>query len=256
MNRDIVVLGLIGCVGCLPNPEPVHWEAFDVDALRDALANPTAAVTEATITEAAANVAAGQAAFRELGTFIADTFLSLAGDASGHGVIPQAIPQAHWVIPQALDGTSVYAMLACPGEDPGAIGLFEHGYMRLDSPTLTQELIESRSFGGDLQLEFFDCEIGQFSYVGAVPAHFDVERLEVGLNPENVRYRDLVKGEDGMLSSRSLIGLEQTQQLLTLESGGTLSLISQPFILTLQLVGTNGTLVCVIIDDEFVCTPP
>lgn len=251
-TQNIRVVALIGCVGCLPDPEPVHWDAVDMDALRDALANPTAAVTEATTAEASANVASGQAAYRELGTFIADTFLSLAGDASGNGVIPHA----HWVIPQALDGTSVYAMLACPGEDPDAIGHFEHGYMRLDSSTLTHELIESRSFGGDLQLEFFDCQIGQFSYVGAVPGHFDVERLEVGLNPEKVTYRDLVKGEDGMLSSRSLIGLEQTQQLLILGSGGTLSLISQPFILTLQLVGTNGILVCVIIDDEFVCTPP
>lgn len=242
---SLVVLALSGCLGCLPDPEPVHWDALDMDALRDALANPTAEVTKATTAEAAARVVSGQAAFREFSRFILGRFLPLPGDAGGD-----------WVIPQALDGTSVYAMLACPGEDPTAIGHFEHGYMRLDSPTLTQALIESRSFGGDLQLGFRNCRIGQFVYEGAIPAHLDAERVEIGLNPENVRYRDLVKGEEGTLSSPSLIGLLQTQQLLTLGSGRTLTLISQPFILTLQLVGTNGTLVCEILDREFVCTPP
>lgn len=241
----IAAIALIGCVGCLPDPEPVRWDAFDLDALRDALANPTAPITDQTLVEAADLAAPPRLAYVELSRFVVQTLLSLAGDGGGK-----------WVIPQALDGTSVYAMLACPGEDPDGMAYFEHGYMRLDSPTLTQELIESRSFGGDLQLSFVDCQVGQFNFAGNVPAHLDREQLEVGLGVDDAAYRDLVTGEDGKLGWPTLIAIDRSKQLLTLSSGETLALIWQPFLPTLQLIGANATLVCEVIDGELVCTPP
>jgi hypothetical protein len=243
--RHSLALALLGCVGCLPDPEPIRWDPVDMDGLRDGLANPTAAVTEQSVAEAADQVIAARPAYVVLASFIAATFLTETGDANGN-----------WLIPRALEGTSVYALLACPGQDPHAIGSFVHGYIRLDSPSLTQELIESRSFGGDLQLRFVDCVVGQFSFAGAIPAHLDQERFELGLGIDEAEYRDLLTGETGQLGTPTLLEVDRSKQLLTLASGETLTLIWQPFALTLELLGSNGSLVCEVIDDAFVCAPP
>lgn len=239
-----LALACIACPACLPQPAPVEWDALDTEALREQIANPTGEVTDATIDEVTAIVVADLPAYRTITSFL---LLGLIQPFSA-----DAAPA--WVFPQALNGTSVYALLACPGEDVNAQDVgFAYGWMRVDSPTLTQALIESRSLGGDLQLSFEACRIGEYTFNGPAPAHFDEDRPDLGVGMQ-ISYTAQLAAREGVLDQSLLIDDDGAHVVFTLASGQTLTLEWSPLTLTLELLGTNGALVCEVIDDALECT--
>jgi hypothetical protein len=56
-----------------------------------------------------------------------------------------------WVVPQALHGTSVYVLVACPGPLDADWDPFTHGSMRVDSPTLDADVISTFAIRGQLR---------------------------------------------------------------------------------------------------------
>ncbi|PRQ05439.1 hypothetical protein ENSA5_02600 [Enhygromyxa salina] len=246
MTRAALVLfALVSGLACLPDPAPIQWAPVDIEALREQLANPSGEVSEATTDEVAARFVRRREAHRAIGNYIHGVF---AGEGEG--------ASARFVTPRALSGTSVYALVACPGPDLRAADVgFAYGAIRLDSPTLTEELIASRSFGGDLLLSFSGCQIAGFTFDGSAPAHFDDDRLELAVDL-NIDYRNEAAGIERSLSEPLLVGLAWTKILFTLESGDTLTIEWAPLELSLELVGANGSLTCEVVGAGLDCEPP
>ena len=132
-----VVLGAALALACAPDVEPIRWDELDIDALREQLDNPTGEVTQASADEVAAEIVRNRAAYLAISDYLDRVFLE---------------PEAGRLEPlepldvgaQQAEGTSVFALFACPGEDPAATDVgFAHGTMRVDSPRLTRELVEA-----------------------------------------------------------------------------------------------------------------
>ena len=51
-------------LGCTPELEPIHWDAIDIDALREAIANPTGTVDEASVEQVADAIVQRSGAYR------------------------------------------------------------------------------------------------------------------------------------------------------------------------------------------------
>lgn len=242
-------LGLFAlALGCTPELEPIRWDGIDVAGLRQAIASPTGIVDEASADEVAAAIVQRQEPYRVLSDYLHQVFESDVEDAAG----------PTWVIPQALDGTSVYVLVACPGPLGDEAPPFSQGSMRIDSPTLSADLISTFAIRGQLLLSFSNCMIDDYSFNGVAPAFHDSELRELGVVPQLEVVRDGGGEPSYALREPILVdaAAERVSALFELDSGDTLALDWSPTQLALRLRGRDGALVCTIVGELLECVPP
>lgn len=255
MNRRCSAALLAGLIGsaCLPNLEPITWELLDVEALRDAIAHPDGLVTATTANEMAHEIIANREVDVTLSTYFDNVFIESAPSEPE----PAAPPT-----PAHASGTSLYALVACPGAllDASDVG-FTHGTMRVDSGSIHGKLDDPRQIVDDMQLSFESCEIGRYVIDGVARAHHDPERAQILIAPA-LEVFDQVSGATGRLTlpmifdwSDPVMGVGALiSVLITLESGKTLVLEIEGT--ELRLRGSNGALVCTIMLGNLGCVPP
>ncbi|GEM_PF-6700871 len=241
----------LGGLACVPELEPIRWEAIDIEALRDAVASPTGIVDEQSTQEIADSLVRDNDAYQVLAQYIRAVF---SATASPDG------PGPRWLIPQALGGTSIYALVACPGTElDGGEFSFANGFMQIDSPTLTAELVSSFEVSGDLLLSFVGCRIGELVFDGGAPAHYVSDPIEIGVIPRDLRY-ELLGSDEPYTIEQPLLWSESDQLslLFTLDSGETLALDWQGDgdELDAELRGANGSLICSLLESGLSCVPP
>lgn len=244
-------LTLVSGLACTPDLAPIEWDAVDIEALRNAIANPTGIVDEASSKEVADSIVEGSEAYRLLAAFIHAVFVADEGTSPDASVV--------WVVPQALGGTSVYALVACPGDSLDGEASFANGFLRVDSPTITADLISTFAIEGSILLGFSACQIGDYVFDGGGPAYHGTAPVELAFVPtQGLRS---TRGEDQTL----VLSLDEpvmwelggaVSLLFTLSSGATLALDLDPLSAELQLRGVNGALTCEITPDGLVCTTP
>lgn len=239
---------LVVALGCTPELEPIHWEAIDMDALREAIARPTADVDEANSNEVGAAIVQHHEAQRVLAEYLHTVFL---GAESGDRQPP-------YVAPQALDGTSVYLLVSCPGPLSDAHQQpFAHGSMRVDSPTLDAEVLSTLFVRGQLRSSFEDCRIGEHVFDGVARVFIDTEPIELGFVPELEVVRLRTPNEPYQLREPMLWdAADRVSALFDLRSGETLVLdwsVDEP---GLRLRGRNGELICSRVGGSLDCNPP
>jgi len=243
----LAVAGL--AASCFPDPQPVRWEPIDVEQLKDDLANPTGEVNPETSKEVAEGLIGNEAALREVLKFI-DLIYTLSQDDQG-GLTA--------VVPRELDGTNIFMRIACPGTDPlDPDTTFQQGELRLDSPSFTDEFLETFEVKGDVHMDFTECRIGPFEYEGSVPAHYDSDAAEAAIDLD-LDFFDHGLDAGGSFHYPLFTGLDTGVQLLyTLESGGTLVLEWVDDLQMIDLRGANGLFLCSLDIDaiDLVCAAP
>lgn len=245
MSRRVVVMAL--ALGCTPELEPIRWQPIDIDALREAIANPTGTVDEAGADQVAAAIVQRHEPYRVLANYLHEVFID---DEAG-----TADPVR--VLPQALEGTSVYVLVACPGPVGSTRSPFSHGSMRIDSPTLDAEMISSLDFGGQLRLSFTACEIEDLVFAGVARAYHGSDPAELGVVPQlTVARRDQADAVYRLLEPVLWDAPDRFSALFELSSGETLALDWYATHPELRLRGNNGALVCEIVGAELECVPP
>jgi hypothetical protein len=234
-------------LGCTPELEPIRWEAIDVEALREAIAQPTGDVDEATSNEVGAAIVQRHEAQRVLAEYLHSVFV---GAESGDQQPPH-------VAPQALDGTSVYLLVACPGPLGDYEQPFAHGSMRVDSPTLDAEVLSTLFVRGQLRSSFSDCRIDEYVFDGVARIFIDTEPSELGFVPELEVVRLRTPDEPYELREAMLWDAAgRVSALFELRSGKTLVLdwhVHEP---ELRLRGRNGELLCAVVGGSLKCDPP
>lgn len=237
--------------GCRPQLEPIRWQPLDIEALREAVAHPTGFVDEAAANEVAYAVVAGHESYRALSGFLHQVFAEPEPGASGDtGPV--------WVVPQALSGTSVYLLVACPGPDLDPGQPFAHGSLRIDSPSLDADVVATWAIEGQVRLGFDGCRIGDLVFDGSGPFYHASEPFELGFAP-TLEVVDLAAPELPPIEIAEPLlwdPLDQVSAVFELESGETLVLDWRATDLELLLRGVNGALTCTIVDAELVCEPP
>ena len=238
---------LVLALGCTPELEPIRWQPIDIDALRQAIAEPTGFVDEASANEVAAAIVQRNEPYRVLAEYLHGVFM---GAEAGEVGPP-------WLVPQALAGTSVYVMVACPGPLDDFAEPFAHGSMRIDSPTLDAEVISTFAVRGQLRLSFTACEIDEYVFEGTARAFHDSDPHELGLTPElDVAW---LAQPDQPYTLREPVLLDaagRVSALFELSSGETLALDWYVTQVELHLRGRNGELLCTIVDSSLDCVPP
>ncbi len=244
---EAALLVTILVLACTPELEPIHWPALDIEGLREAIANPTGVVDEASTNEIADEIVNDGRARQLLSEFIHEVFVEAQDSDAG----------PIWVAPRALAGTSVYVLVACPGPELVDEDGFAHGFMRVDSPILDAELISTFEIRGQLLLSFSACQIGDLVFEGSARAHHDLEAREVAFDPD-IEHVELGRdGHTGELDEPVLwTGTDWISALFELESHDTLVLEWRPKTTELRLRGRTGALVCEVVDDELSCVPP
>lgn len=182
--HELVLLSAACCaVACNPGVEVPQWEPLDVEALRSVVENPTARFADDpefdTLREAltgpstAASVDAATAGLREV---------------LDQGEPPEMDEPSNGGGGSLGSGTSVFLKIACGGPDPDDVDrTFEFGYIRVDSPALTREVIENLSVEGDLLLSFVQCSSAGLTYDGVAPSSYlagDTSQLATSLSLE------------------------------------------------------------------------
>jgi hypothetical protein len=236
-------------LGCTPELEPIHWEAIDVAALRQAIAQPTGTVDEANAQAVGGAIVQRNEPYRVLADYLHTVFVGAeSGDRQR---------QPPWVAPQALAGTSVYLLVACPGPLGDFEQPFTHGSMRVDSPTLDGDVLSTIGVRGQLRLSFAACELGEYMFEGAARAFVDTDPSELGLVPELAVAR--LDQLDAAYQLREPVlwdAADRVSALFELSSGETLVLDWYVAQLGLRLRGRNGELICTVVDDSLDCMPP
>lgn len=234
-------------LGCTPELEPIHWEAIDVEALHDAIERPTGAVDEATSNEVGQTIVQRHEAQRVLAEYLHTVFV---------GAKPGERQPPH-VVPQALDGTSVYLLVSCPGPLGGDHQPFAHGSMRVDSPTLDAEVLSTLFVRGQLRSSFESCRIGEHVFDGVARLFIDTEPIELGFVPQLEVVRLRTSDEPYELSESMLWDAAgRVSALFELRSGATLVLDWSMHDPKLRLRGRNGELSCALVGASFKCNPP
>jgi hypothetical protein len=247
MSRRCVLLLLGLVLGCTPELEPIRWEQVDVDALREAIANPTGLVDERNTDEVAGTIVQREAPYRVLSSYLQAVFAGAQPD--------RAAPV--WVVPQALDGTSVYVLVACPGPRDAEAAPFRYGSMRIDSPTLDDDVISTLGIRGQLRLSFAACEVDDFTFEGIAPAFHDSDPQEFGFVPNLEVMRSDAPGSIYQLREPIFWGAaDRISALFELSSGETLVLDWYAGGSALRLRGRNGELNCAVADQSLECVPP
>ncbi len=247
MTRRRGLIGLALMLGCTPELEPIHWDAVDIEALREAIANPTGIVDEASADEVGAAVVQRNEPYRVLSDYLHGVFV---GDMSGdEGPV--------WVLPQALDGTSVYLIVACPGPLGADAPPFSRGSVRVDSPTLDAEVVSTFAVQGQLRLSFTACEIADYTFDGVAPAFHTAEPLALGFVPTLDFFR--ADQPDAVFELHEPVlwdASDRISVLFELDSGETLTLDWLAAQVELRLRGRNGELICTIAGSSLECVPP
>jgi hypothetical protein len=242
MTRVGVPALLLLLAGCSPQLEPIRWQGVDIDALREAIANPTGVVDETSANEVADEIVISADAYQAVSSYLHDVFLTEPGEHLAPA----------WVLPQALDGTSIYLLVACPGD--GDAPPFSAGSIRIDSPTLTAEVVSTFDVRGQLLLSFEGCEIGPATFDGSSRVYRDLELGEFAVEPDiDVAFEDQTITLDRPILWD--VGGE-VHVLYELDSGDTLVLEWASAELELRLRGVNGSLVCTAGLDELECMAP
>ncbi len=225
---------LLMLASCSPQLEPIRWEGQDVEALREAIAEPTGVVDRASIRELAGNVARSADAYWSIARHLREVFLTAPSERS----------EPAWVIAQARGGTSVYLLVACPGD--GDAPPFSAGSFRVDSPTLSAELVSTFEVRGELLLSFEDCQVGRSTFDGS--AWVDRELDELAVVPElTVNFDEHVIELDRafLWDTRG-----ELQLLYELDSGETIIVEWSRPDRALRLRGANGSRGCRITADD------
>lgn len=235
-------------LGCEPQLEPIRWQPLDVEALRREFSSPTGELTEANLNEVESVLNEQSGSVETLGTFVADRLVAENGKLTGP-----------WVMPRSLTGTSVYALLACPGSelDPGEVD-FAHGHIRLDSPTLTPEVVEALEFRGDLLLTFVECELNQLVVGGEARAHLDASRALVVPELRVTPLAPSLSGREAVppviIEHPLALGESTVEVLLALSSGDTV--VVEFADESTEASGVDGEVPCTNDEGEFNCPAP
>jgi hypothetical protein len=244
MSRAFWLLGL--ALGCTPELQPVRWQPIDIEALRDAIAHPTGIVDEASANEVAAAIVASHEARRVLAEFLHLVFV----DSELRAGAPP------WVESQALAGTSVYVLVACPGPLAGDAAPFTHGSMRVDAPILDVDVISTLAIPGQLHASLVGCEIADYVFEGVARAFHDSEPGELAMVPELRSWSMRWPDEVHELREPMLATHERVSALFELSSGETLVLDWYATQIELHLRGRNGEMICTIVGGSLDCVPP
>ena len=251
VGSSLALVGL-AVLGCTPTPAMPEVEAIEVEALREAFANPTAPVTEANAIAVADEVIAKQAVYEVVADYLGRVFESEGEAVEGHVVLAQTSDP---------DTATVYLLFACPGDslDNEDVG-FAFGTMRLDAEALTPNVTQAAAFTGHGSIAFDKCQLEDLELDGDAPIYRDPETEEMLVDPTI----DFVE-VDGLIGTQSLRALDNALQFLPNDqtnvlytvADGTLVLESDSLADEVRLRGTNGSLVCSVGEGEaFGCEPP
>jgi hypothetical protein len=177
--------------GCSTRVEPRVWDPVDVERLADQLANPTLELDDEEVAALAEAFQREAPALEETIEWVDCSIRESTGDLSEGD--PCLIPEGFAPRGFGLESTSVFARYACPGPDlerPDTT--FKFGAMRLVSPGLSEDVIESFEVAGQLLLTFETtqaanaagrggCQISDFELLGDAPAYYSVEEEYVAL---------------------------------------------------------------------------
>jgi hypothetical protein len=233
----------VALLACTPELEPIRWQGFDADELREAFASPTGVVDEDSANEVAEAIVELEQPYRVLEAYLRLVFAAAEG---GDGA-------AAIRVPRAVEGTNVYLLIACPG--PAGSEPFEHGRVRIDSDRLTLAALEQLTIEGQVLLTFEACEIDGWVFEGGGPGHYFAETAELLATPTLTAER-LADGALFEVVEPIFYGSDQASALFTLGSGETLTLDWFTDVDELRLRGRNGALLCTTAGGELSCAPP
>lgn len=258
--RPALTAALAACaaallVGCGP-PDfvPRSWDELSGEELALAAASPTA-VVEANEVDAVASrqldalldLVDGFAVTQAL----IDALEGADAEGSGAGIRTQRVN---------LEGTSVRIEAGCPGQAGAGNwdGTRSNGLLRLDSPALTSEVIESISFEGQFLVEFRPnerspegCKVGVAALDGFARGNYEVDTDRTVLVFDDVTVIDLAE-DVTTVSDDVVIFDEQGTRVVAVQDDGTFWVALFPAGITVGadyfLQAQNATYACVLLD--------
>jgi hypothetical protein len=229
-----ILLAVCLSPGCTPGFSPISWDDLDYEEMTEKLNNPTGSVdinsmgqvsNELLAVSAATNSfdSRVQAALSALGEEPERTEGALVGTKHG-----------------ALEGTNVFVKIACPGADlADPSSDFSDGYIRLDSPTLTEESISA----GGILVTFHECVAGEVYLNGECAAYYSTDPFTFALDLSlHLIYGELDLDTSAQLSyddAKLRVALSvnnETTVTVDADLGASLG--------TFTVTGTNGTFSC------------
>jgi hypothetical protein len=227
-------------MACAPEVSVPEWDPIDMNELERQLAEPTGEL---------ADVEDVEQWLEALGAKVAT--VRSAGDAldvvkdvleSGEG--PPPVPEGS--DGRAPSGTSVYLKIACPGEDPEDPDLsFDSGMIRVDSPRLSEEVLENLHVQGDLLFTFVECVAIDVSFDGEVRAFYEKgDSPRLALDPE-LEAEELLTGAVQRFTGVALLETDWVQFAYTPEPDQTITVGFVPGLTdVVEVKAADGTYEC------------
>ena len=268
----LVPVALTTLTVCGGKPEPVRWNELDFEAMVADMANPTGTVTNENVLEIAEAFTDNAEAIILLGKILDRMFPTGVEDAlvdsGGAPLAPggDELVDLVWETPASaaedgdefsldLEGTSVFVKLACWGPEPLDPDLsFRHGYIRVDGPGLSEEVIENLEYTGDFLLSFRRCRFPTGTLAGRNVGFYDTIDGAPVFALRLLTYVYAGGKVSQFINERVLIRDGVFSVLYFLADGsGTLRVDSSVDYETFSVSGENGAFACSTLTGELEC---
>lgn len=246
MERTLVCLSLITLLGATlascgkGQPRLRNWEALDLEATHQRIAEPTAVIDADLLQDVVRNAVKDLVypAVRDMAGQLRRVFPEFVGRAGDF-----ATDQA----PLSIEGAQAFLKISCPGPDLSAPDTsFEHGFVRIDAPDIDSKSIKE----GDLQLTFSECGVGEAWLDGISSAFYSLERGGLLID---LRLDARVKGVEPSLDVEALISSAGLEVAIDVGQLGSVVLSLQGLPDTIKVRAANLTFTCSISSNEASC---
>ena len=261
-------MALCGVLVTCARPDSISWTELDYQELLRDMENPSGEVTSEAVLETAEKFRDNADAIFLLGSILNQMFPAGVEDFAEDGTtlapdpgapsrlrLPAGVVAAEGDVPN-LEGTNVFVKLACWGPDADEPDLsFRYGFIRVDSPGLSEEVIENLGVAGDFLISFRGCEFPDGVLTGVNPGFYDEDESGEGIIA--LRFNTVIADEGGFTSfidEPLLIRNGVFSVLYRLEDGsGTIRVDVSSDYATFVVTGTNGAWTCTTDTGELVC---
>jgi len=234
------LLTLCLSTGCTPGFSPISWDDLNYDEMTEKLNNPTGMVDVDNMSQVSNEVLAVTAATYSFNDTINVALASLGGESGRRE--GGLVGTKHG----ALEGTNIFVKVACPGTDLNDPSYdFSNGYVRLDSPTLSEESITS----GGVLVSFHDCVVGDVYLDGECAAYYSTDPFTFAMDLNlHLTYGDLDLNTSAQVMYDDLIFRAAVS--LNNETTVTVEADLAAAVGSFTVSGANGTFSCTLNGDK------